>query len=93
MRITIEVPLKIYIHSDKLQETYEALLIMKKASEDTDEESLLNKFLQQVKEKLDYLKYRQEEIDNRLREREEDRQIMEAERKRKSNLRESDNSA
>lgn len=66
MRIRIEVPLVTYIDKSKLQETYETLLAIKNVADDKDEDSILNKFFTQVEEKLNYLKYREAEIKDRL---------------------------
>lgn len=82
MRIKIEIPLVTYIDKSKLQETYETLLAIRNLAEDTDEDSILNRFFQQVEEKLNYLKYREAEISDRLQQDAAEREIRKNERER-----------
>jgi hypothetical protein len=82
MRIPINLRLVTYIHSSKLQETYETLLAIKKVSTDDDPDSVFNQFFEQVQDKLNYLKNRQREIEERLEEEKQIKELKEIERKK-----------
>lgn len=78
MRIEIRVPFRRNINKNKLQEVYEALLVIQNASDDVfkdDPDDLFNQALVQVKEKLDYLKYREAEIEDRKRQDDEEKEL------------------
>lgn len=78
MRIEIRVPFRRNINKNKLQEVYEALLVIQNASDDVfkdDPDDLFNQALVQVKEKLDYLKYREAEIEDRKRQDDEEKEM------------------